>query len=242
MKNRKHLIETISYLNDKAKQQQKEYRLLSRSAGDHVHIFVKDEISSGVSIEDVLSDLKNTIPSHLMSHIDAIYVGEFDIFKERGINAVYQDGAIYVSNVQNDAKDMVEDLVHEIAHAVESQYGHDIYSDRRLHAEFLGKRKKLYSLLKAHGYDIPLELFKDTEYDEYFDEKLYKDIGYAKLSEFTKGLFNTPYAATSLQEYFATGFEDYFTSINLRKYLTKVSPVLYYKITSLEKKDEDDEY
>ena len=176
-----------------------------------------------------------------MAEIDAIYVGKFDIFQEKGVNAIYQDGAIYVSNVQNDVKDMVEDLVHEIAHAVESQYGYDIYSDRRLADEFLGKRKKLYSILKAHGYDMPFELFNDTEYNEYFDEKLYKDIGYSKLSELTKGLFNTPYAATSLQEYFATGFEDYFTNINLRKYLTKVSPVLYYKIRSLEKKDEDDE-
>jgi len=235
MKNKKPLAETISYLNDRAKQQRKEYSL------NHIHIFVKDEINSEVSIENVLDDLQGIMPSHLMSEIDAIYVGKFDIFQERGVNAIYQDGAIYVSNVQHDAKDMVEDLVHEIAHAVESRHGYYIYADRRLADEFLGKRKKLYSILNAHGYDIPFELFNDTEYDEYFDEKLYKDIGYSKLSEFTKGLFNTPYAATSLQEYFATGFEDYFTSIDLRKYLTKVSPVLYYKITSLEKKDEDNE-
>ena len=234
MKNKEHLVETISYLNDKSKRQRKEYSL------NHIHVFIKDEIISEVSIQDVLDDLQNNLPSHLMIEIDAIYVGKFDIFQERGVNAIYQDGAIYVSNVQNDTKDMVEDIVHEIAHVVEHQHGQYIYADQRLSDEFLGKRKRLYSLLKAHGHDISFELFKDTEYNEYFDEKLYKDIGYSKLSELTKGLFNTPYAATSLQEYFATGFEDYFTNPELKKYLTKVSPVLYYKIRTLEKGDEDE--
>ena len=92
MKNKKHLLaETISHLNDRAKQQQKEYSL------NHIHIFVKDEIIPEVSIENVLNDLQNIIPNHLMMEIDAIYIGKFDIFQEKGVNAIYQDGAIYVS-------------------------------------------------------------------------------------------------------------------------------------------------
>ena len=42
------------------------------------------------------------------------------------------------------------------------------------------------------------------------------------------GLFVSPYAATSLQEYFANGVENYF--LDDRDYLRKISPVLTEKI------------
>ena len=42
------------------------------------------------------------------------------------------------------------------------------------------------------------------------------------------GLFNSAYAATSLREYFANAFEEYF--LGNRKNLSKISPQLYKKI------------
>ena len=50
----------------------------------------------------------------------------------------------------------------------------------------------------------------NVEYDEEFDMFLYEDIGYDKLATLMQGLFINPYAATSLREYFATGFTDFF--------------------------------
>ena len=40
------------------------------------------------------------------------------------------------------------------------------------------------------------------------DDFLYKDVGYALLNNLVMGLFPSAYAATSLREYFARGFEE----------------------------------
>ena len=45
------------------------------------------------------------------------------------------------------------------------------------------------------------------------------------------GLFVSPYAATSLREYYASGFEDYY--LNNGKVIKKISPALYEKINNL---------
>ncbi len=41
----------------------------------------------------------------------------------RSFNSVYEDGAIYITNDQDDELDMVDDIVHEAAHAIEVPYG-----------------------------------------------------------------------------------------------------------------------
>ena len=58
---------------------------------------------------------------------------------------------------------------------------------------------------------------------------LYKKIGYDKLSDLMMGLFITPYAATSLREYYATGFSEFYFDSN-HNFLRKVSPELYKKL------------
>ena len=45
------------------------------------------------------------------------------------------------------------------------------------------------------------------------------------------GLFISPYAATSLREYFATGFEAYY--MGKKDQLDKISPVLYDTIDKI---------
>ena len=73
----------------------------------------------------------------------------------------------------------------------------------------------------------------DTEYNEDFDMFLYETVGYDKLALLTQGIFISPYAATSLREYFATGFSDYYIESN-HNYLKTVSPQLYKKILLLQ--------
>ena len=51
-----------------------------------------------------------------------IIVGWFEEFEERNINAFYDSGAVYISNLQDDQEDMFDDIVHEIAHSVEDAY------------------------------------------------------------------------------------------------------------------------
>ena len=82
-------------------------------------------------------------------------------------------------------------------------------------------------------------------YDSYEAKRIYGDlfglatailiggsavvIRYGKLVNLTMGLFNSPYAATSLSEYFANGFEAFF--IGDKDSLRAISPTLHEKIT-----------
>ena len=86
------------------------------------------------------------------------------------------------------------------------------------------------------GFKAPKTFFQDVEYDQEFDEFLHQKVGYESLGNAARGLFITPYAATSLREYFATGFTDFFVESD-HKYLKTVSPVLYSKIILLQKEE-----
>ena len=61
---------------------------------------------------------------------------------------------------------------------------------------------------------------------------LYREVGYPLMTSLTMGLFVSPYAATSIREYFARGFEEYY--LGDRKYLTKISPMVYNKVQYLD--------
>ena len=75
----------------------------------------------------------------------------FEEFEDRDINAMFKDGAIYVSNEQDDVEDMVDDIVHEIAHSLETPYGGLIYGDKKIEKEYSHKRIKLYEILESEG-------------------------------------------------------------------------------------------
>lgn len=194
-------------------------------------VYVKDPLSSDIDLDYVLGFIQERIPQHLMHAVDTIYVGEFSFLKERDINAVYMDNAIYVSNEQSNEDDMIDDIVHEIAHATEEIFREELYFDNEIENEFLGKRKRLCALLNTEGHKVPLEACLNTEYDERFDKFLYQEVGYEKLTNIIMGLYYSPYAATSLREYFANGFEHYF--LGDREYLKNLSPNLYNKVVNI---------
>jgi len=204
--------------------------------GSEIPIYVKDElifIDDKSTLEDVIEIVENSLPSFLVSNVDVIYVGDFSHFQERDTNAAYENGAIYVINVQDSAMDMADDIVHEIAHAVEERFYDEIYGDGRVENEFLGKREKLYQILKAYEEPmIDLAYFQNPDYNDKFDEYLYIQIGYPALNAFGNGLFYSPYAATSIREYFARGFEAFFLHKDL-KTLANISPILYNRLENL---------
>ena len=126
---------------------------------------------------------------------------------------------------------MYEALVHELAHALEEIHKLDLYLDDIIEREFIGKRKKLFDILVANDYNVSIEPFLETEYSQKFDEFLYKNVGYPTLATLTMGLFISPYGATSMREYFANGFEEYYTGD--AEMVRSVSPQLYDKIYNL---------
>ena len=120
---------------------------MSRTLFGSIPVFVKDPIDNNIDLDVVLKKLEKFLPIQFTNGVDSIYVGYFDILIDREINAMYQDGAIYVTNIQDDVDDMVDDIVHEFAHAVEDVYGHMLYADNMIEEEFLGKRTRLYHIV-----------------------------------------------------------------------------------------------
>ena len=160
-----------------------------------------------------------------------IYIGQFKQLIDRDINAMFEDGAIYLTNDQTNDKDMIDDIIHELSHANEETYAALIYADGKIENEFLGKRKKLLDILKSEGYNVSIDTFMNAEYSRDFDMFLYKEVGYEKLTMFTMGLFVSPYGTTSLREYFANGFEHYF--LHDLKYVKLISPAIYEKVDGI---------
>ena len=195
-----------------------------------IQIFIKDKLPKGFDMKFVVDYVNSRIPSHMMKGVDIIYIGEFEEMKQREINAYFADGAIYVTNRQDDEMDMIDDIIHEMAHSVEKEYSNTIYTGA-IEREFLAKRDRLFYILRTEGYRISPVFKVKTEYDESIDEFLYKEVGYEKLNTLVNGLFVSAYASTSLSEYFARGFEEYHMGdVN---YLRKISPVLYSILDSL---------
>ena len=193
-------------------------------------VYFKDEMPNPeIDVEEVISTVENKIPDHLLSQLDMIVVGHFEEFEDRKINAFYKDSILHISNIQDNHKDMIDDIIHEVAHSIESPYGYEIYGDQSIKDEFLQKRKRLHDKLRALGYKAPLKWFMETEYDVEFDNFLLNKVGYDKLNMICMGLFINAYAATSLREYFATGFTDFYMHSD-HNFLKKVSPRLYEKL------------
>jgi len=204
-----------------------------------IHVYFKDSIENEeIDPESVVGRLEDTIPSPLLSEIEMIIIGWFEEFERRSINAFYDGGTLYVSNVQDDNSDMFDDLVHETSHSLEQPYGMLIYGDGDLEKEFLRKREHLHDLLWVQGYKIPKAVFRNPEYNEDLDMFLYEEIGYEKLSSLIRGLFISAYSVTSLREYFATGFTDFYLDPN-HDFLKMTCPVLYKKLLELSDLEEN---
>jgi len=197
-----------------------------------IHVFFKDSVDN-VDVEKVVAKLEEIVPTQLLSEVEMIIVGWFDEFEERSLNAFYEGGTLYISNIQDSSIDMLDDLIHEVSHSLEEPRGMLIYGDKEIEGEFLRKRNHLHNILWKMGYKIPKSVCMDPEYSEEFDMFLYKKIGYDKLSNIMKGVFIAPYAATSLREYFATGFTEFYLHPDEHKFLQKVSPELYKKLITL---------
>ena len=207
-----------------------------------VEVFIKDPLTKEeMSLGSVLDDIDGKLPKHFLNNIDAIYVGEFDFLKNRDIQAAYENSAIFVTNDQDNVEDMSDDIVHEIAHSVEEAHRDQVYSDGKLEREFILKRKQLYSVIKSENLDGDLSSFLEPTYNRDFDEYLYKEIGYPMLSMISTNIFYSPYAATSLREYFANGFEAlyYFGDYT---FIKNSCPVLFTKLGELMETSDDKEY
>ena len=202
-----------------------------------IHIFIKDPLPAPVDATTVIDSLSSTIPRHLLQNVESIYIGIFKELQDRNIQAMYENSSIFITNKQKNEEDMLADLIHETGHSVEEIYREILYSDQKLESEFIRKRKEMWQELKDESLETSLGYFLNPDYNKEFDEYLYKQVGYPMLSVITTNLYYSPYASTSLREYFANGFEAFFLK-GAPSRLKNISPVLYEKlIILLNKKD-----
>ena len=202
-----------------------------------IFVSVDDRRLESDALQSYISSALKKVPSIFLQDLKNIYIGSFKELESRDLTALYKNDSIYLSSSISSYEDMVDDIVHEVAHHVETIYQNELYADGEIKQEFLQKRKKLWSRLKSKGIEVELAKFLNTDFDLEFDEFLYKTVGYPTLRLVTTNLFYSPYGSTSLREYFANGFEAFFMKedINLLK---KISPILYGKIIELLKLEE----
>lgn len=219
------LVDIIKKSSEEYTKNRKEYMVHG------INIFIKDSLPEKIDIKSVIKQIELLVPLAMFNNIDIIYIGQFDEFIERNVNAFYSDGALYITNDQDNNRDIIDDIIHELSHSLEEANGDIIYASGELEDEFLIKRNILRRILISREYDISGYDLLDPSYSIEFDEFLYKDIGYEKLATLTRGIFISPYATTSLREYWANGFEEYF--LGDKKQLFSVSPKLFNIIKDL---------
>ena len=212
----------MKWITESAKRSRK---LKDRYSMRGTEIYINDPVGEHINLDFVFEYITARVPKKLLDSVDVIYVGDFPEFEKRDINAFYDSGAIFVTNQQDDDQDMIDDIVHEIAHAVEERYNDFVYSDSSIEREFMAKRETLYRLLETYDLRPPQELVVNSAYSQLIDDYLYEEVGYDILNDIVNGLFVSAYAATSISEYYARGFEEWV--FGHRREIKKLSPALY---------------
>ena len=214
------------YIQEKVKNTTRHFKF------GNIEVIEEDPMPPGFNLGAVLKAVENVFPSHYFNDLKGIRIVHLDEFDKRDVNAVYRDKTFYISNQQDGVNDLLDDIIHEFAHHLETLYPEIIYSDQALINEFLKKRTELKFELQSEGYWVDEYDFDKLKFDQAFDTFLYKRVGRNMLRMATAGIFIRPYAAVSLREYFATGFEAYY--LGKEETLDKISPILYNKITELQ--------
>jgi hypothetical protein len=200
-----------------------------------VDVEINDDLPEGFNVRSIFKTIEQRIPSHFFVNLDKIRIENDEEFRERDINALYRDNQFIISPKQKNANDLIDDIIHEFAHHVETLFTEEIYSDEKIKNEFLRKRQEMKFEIQSEGYWVGDYDFDELRFNEKFDTFLYSRLGRNMLRMVTTGLFIRPYASVSLREYFATGFEAYY--LGKQNSLEKISPMLFDKIDELNNKN-----
>jgi len=180
-------------------------------------------------INHLLNKIESTVSPKSCEHITQIRLGNFPKLEKEDYKSYYKDGIIYLSNKEDFVEELLMNFLHELAHSFEKPYYDQIYGDGFLAKEFKNKRNQLKNVISMYeGGRTPPFDFNEINYSKELDDYLANTIGYDKLWKYCAGIFTNPYAATSLREYFASGFEVWLKGE--QNLLYRTSPVLYNKL------------
>ena len=201
-----------------------------------VDVEINDELPDNFNVRAIFKTIEKRIPSHFFTNLNKIKIENDEEFRERDINALYRNNEFIISPKQKNENDLIDDIVHEFAHHVETLFTEEIYSDEKIKNEFIRKRQEMKFEIQSEGYWVGDYDFDQLKFDERFDTFLYSRLGPNMLRMVTTGIFIRPYASVSLREYFATGFEAYY--LGKQSTLEKISPMLFDKIDELNNKNQ----
>ena len=207
--------------------------MMTKTMISGMYVMIKDPLPKHIDIEKIVEHISSKLPDHVLSLVDVLYIGDFEFLNKKNVNATFLENAIYATNNQTDQKDLLDDILHEFSHAVEKDYDYVIYADGAIEGEFLNKRHKLEVLLDYEGYATDEYNFSNPNFDSSFDKLLHDEIGYEKLMSLSQGMFIGSYSVTSLSEYFATSFEEYY--LKNRKLVQRITPAVYDKLEIIHK-------
>jgi hypothetical protein len=196
-----------------------------------VPIRIHDEFLKPIDLDSVIYKIESIIPDRFVADIESIFVGDYSFLVDKQMNAMFHDNVMYISNNQSSEEDLLDDIVHEIAHAVEFTHFDEIYNNSSIEHEFKRKKMILSDYLEYNGIIVP-DFFEDeVKFSQRVDDFLYREVGYDNLNELIIGLFLNPYSITSLREYWAVGFEYFF--LQSSQEVKEISPSVYEIITKL---------
>ena len=196
-----------------------------------IRIYIKEPITDRIDLKGCFDYIFGRMPKKIYQNVERVMIGNFPFLNKRKVHAMYENGTIYLTNVHEDESTFISDMVHEVAHSFEEKEKEEIYKDEKIKNEFISKRQTLFRLLDSHGLinqKFTEEDFMDTSYQEKFDLFVHEEIGYETIGNVAPNLFVSPYGCTSLREYFANGFENFF--VNDYEVVKKISPNVYEKI------------
>jgi hypothetical protein len=206
----------------------KEYSLFNR-----IWVYLDTELPKNINIVSVIQHIERFVPESIFREVDSIMIGSFEVLIQRQITALFLEGEIYLDNRVFSEEELYSNILHEAAHGLEQVSQQYLYDDGVLEQEYLEKRTNLLKRLLAENYFVPQKFFnKEIDYSKEFDQFLYQTIGYDVLAQIGATIFVSPYAITSLAEYFANGLEHYYN--NYSHIVKKYCPVLYNKIDNLD--------
>ena len=96
----------INKASQESQKNQKHFRIFGT-----IDLFVLDALPKEINILKVIEEVEEKIPFHLTNEIEVFYIGNFKEFQEKQVNAMFKNGAIYITNDQDNIPDMVDDII-----------------------------------------------------------------------------------------------------------------------------------
>ncbi len=200
-----------------------------------VDVIINNTLPDNVNLKGAWCGVDSPPPPSLLEKMQKKITGQQEVIIKRNVNSMYKNGILYITHEQDNNADLYDDIVHEICHSVEEMHQDSIYGDDLLEDEFVRKRRFVLDILAADGYNCSSIDAGETRYTAKIDNFFHEEVGYKKLGNLTRNIFVTPYAITSIREYWATAFEKFWIKPDLRPFIKKSSPVLYQKIINVKK-------